>query len=108
MQQTPVLAASGARRGEILALEWSDIDLDQATISITKAISIVKGVRAVDQTKNSKARVVPIDAQTVAGLRTHLLRHSYRRYHYPTRNIFCLLPQSHAFHHSFQLYLFLS
>lgn len=69
-----VLAATGARRGEILALEWSDIDLDQATISITKAISIVKGVRTVDQTKNSKARVVPIDAQTVTGLRTHRLR----------------------------------
>ena len=69
-----VLAATGARRGEILALEWSDIDLDQATISITKAVSMVKGVRTVDQTKNSKARVVPIDAQTVAGLRAHRIR----------------------------------
>jgi hypothetical protein len=43
-------------------------------ISITKAISMVKGVRTVDQTKNSKARVIPIDAQTVAGLRTHRVR----------------------------------
>ena len=34
---------SGLRKGEILALQWPDIDFDHNTISVTKAVSRVKG-----------------------------------------------------------------
>ena len=34
---------SGLRKGEILALQWSDIDFDRNIISVTKAVSRVKG-----------------------------------------------------------------
>lgn len=34
-----VLLATGCRFGEVVALEWSDIDLENGTISITKNYS---------------------------------------------------------------------
>jgi len=66
-----VLAATGARRGEVLALTWKDIDLESATISISKAVAMVNGQCTVDQTKNANSRVVPIDPRTVSILRAH-------------------------------------
>lgn len=35
---------SGARRSEICALRWSDIDFDTRMMSITKSLKVVKGV----------------------------------------------------------------
>lgn len=35
---------SGARRSEICALRWSDIDLDTRMMSITKSLKVVEGV----------------------------------------------------------------
>lgn len=55
-------------------MTWGDIDFEEATISISKAIAMVKGVHTVDQTKNSNNRVVPIDARTVTGLQAHRAR----------------------------------
>ena len=34
-----VAAATGARRGEIRALRWSDIDLDRQTVRIERSVS---------------------------------------------------------------------
>ena len=34
---------SGLRKGEILALQWSDIDFQRNTVSVTKSVSRVKG-----------------------------------------------------------------
>ena len=34
---------SGLRKGEILALQWSDIDFDRNAVSVTKSVSRVKG-----------------------------------------------------------------
>lgn len=52
---------AGLRKGELLALEWSDIDFQADTISITKAVSVVAGqqITKVPKTKNSR-RVVSI------------------------------------------------
>lgn len=52
---------AGLRKGELLALEWSDIDFDSDTISVTKSVSVVKGqqITKAPKTKNSR-RVVSI------------------------------------------------
>lgn len=49
----------GLRKGELLALEWSDIDFEADTISITKAVSVVAGqqVTKCPKTKTSRRTV---------------------------------------------------
>ena len=69
-----VLAYTGMRRGEVLALRWRDIDLDAATINVRRSVGIVrvkgkKGVLREGPTKTCKPRVVDIDPATVAVLR---------------------------------------
>lgn len=71
-----VEASLGARRGEVCALRWTDLDLDAATISVARAISDggSDGGLVERQTKTGKKRVVAVDAATVAELRAHRAR----------------------------------
>lgn len=69
----------GLRKGELLALEWSDIDLDNNTVSVSKSVAIVGGQQIVKcpKTKNSK-RVISIPAsltQRIRALKTDRLRY---------------------------------
>lgn len=69
-----VLACTGMRRGELLALRWRDVDLDAATIAVRRSVGIVrvkgcKGILREGPTKTCKPRVVDIDPATVAVLR---------------------------------------
>ncbi|MGW0071585.1 tyrosine-type recombinase/integrase [Streptosporangium sandarakinum] len=71
-----VLAMTGARRGELLALRWRDVDLDAGTIRIRRSVGVVRnagqGVEVQEgDTKTAKPRVVDIDASTAALLRAH-------------------------------------
>jgi len=69
-----VLAAStGARRGELLALRWQDIDFDTLTIKITKAVEETKayGVRFKHPKNKGSRRDVGIDSILAAHLRVH-------------------------------------
>ena len=52
---------AGLRKGELLALEWSDIDFDNDTVTVSKAVSVVAGeqITKAPKTKNSR-RVVSI------------------------------------------------
>jgi integrase len=65
-----VLAMTGMRRGELLALRWRDLDLDAGTIRIRRSVGVVRiagegmSVREGD-TKTAKPRVVDLDAGTV-------------------------------------------
>lgn len=65
-------AATGARRGELCGLKWSDIDLEKATIRIARAI--VHGDDGAPQEKSTKTgnvRTVTIGQTTLAALRTY-------------------------------------
>ena len=50
---------AGLRKGELLALEWADIDFQNDTVSITKAVSVVSGqqITKAPKTKNSRRTV---------------------------------------------------
>ncbi len=65
------LFATGARRGEVLALLWDDIDLDKGTVSINKAAQWVKGQRLIGPTKTGANRSIPIDPPTIKTLKSH-------------------------------------
>ena len=64
-------ASSGARRGELLALRWSDIDLDRGRLSIERGIVRVGDDLIEQGTKTHQSRRISLDAGTVATLRTH-------------------------------------
>ena len=69
-----VLAATGARRGEVCGLRWSDIDLDTGTASIRRSVAAVPGGTIEKDTKTHAARRIALDAATLAVLRDHRAR----------------------------------
>lgn len=63
-------AATGARRSEILALKWSDLDMKRCKVTIRRTLDT--GDRdpcAVKLPKNGKTRIVGIDADVIKELR---------------------------------------
>jgi integrase len=94
-------AMTGMRRGEVLGLRWSDIDLDAATLSIRRSVSCTGYQVHTTPTKTrTSRRAVDLDQRTVAVLRDwrhHQLaelgtdrsrardRHGGRRVHPPRR-----------------------
>jgi integrase len=71
-----LLAYTGMRRGEALALRWRDMNLDAGAVSVRRSAGVirVKGEGAAIEegdTKSGKPRVVDLDAATVAVLRAH-------------------------------------
>ena len=66
-----VLAFTGIRKGELQALEWSDIDLTNNTITINKTLALNTDKKVVVQTPKSKSsiRIISIDEQTVSILK---------------------------------------
>lgn len=69
-------AATGARTGELLALRWSDIDLDDATVVLEGHIYRAKGQGLVWEagTKAGSGRPLPLPRFAVAMLRARLER----------------------------------
>ncbi|MEX0664712.1 MAG: site-specific integrase [Acidimicrobiia bacterium] len=64
-------AATGARRGELCGLRWSDVDFDAGTLVIERGVILVKGGVEVRPTKTHNRRVVTLDDGTLGVLRTH-------------------------------------
>jgi integrase len=64
-------AYTGARRGELLYLRWSAVDLDAAEVTFGGSAAVVRGHRVEGTTKGGRSRVVSIDSETVTILREH-------------------------------------
>ena len=71
-----LLAFTGARRGEILAVRWSDLDFDKATLSISKnRTRLGKTVIEQDSTKGGDGlRIVQLDFETLRLVKEHRKR----------------------------------
>lgn len=65
-----VAVATGARRGELVALRWSDVDLEAGTVHIHRAITRLDGRTIVKTTKTDQSAVLAIGPGTVAALDT--------------------------------------
>lgn len=66
-----ILATTGMRRGEVLALRWSDIDLDAAALFVRRTLEDVNGKVAFKEPKTDRSRrKVALAEVTVNALRT--------------------------------------
>ena len=71
-----LMASTGMRRSEALALRWGDVDLDGRRLAIRRGATVVKnkgeGQQVLVRTpKSGRPRTVDLDEQTVAMLRAH-------------------------------------
>jgi integrase len=67
-----LLAATGARRGEVCGLRWRDVDPERRTLNIRTAIATVVGQGLIEkEPKSHQQRVVTIDARTAELLAAH-------------------------------------
>lgn len=66
-----VAAATGARRGELLALAWSDIDLDAGVMVVSKSLEQTRAGLRLKGTKSGKAREFALPPSAVETLREH-------------------------------------
>ena len=64
-------ASTGARRSQLLALRWKDIDLDRKRISFTRALVEGFDGLVLAPTKTRRAYQVSLDADTAAMLADH-------------------------------------
>jgi integrase len=61
-------AVTGARRGELCALHWADLDLSRGVIRIAHSYSVAGGTKARKDTKTHQDRSLAIDEITVTVL----------------------------------------
>lgn len=65
-------AMTSARRGELLALRWSDIDFEDATVTFSRSVYDPKGKVGIEKdTKTHQARTISIDETCLAWLKWH-------------------------------------
>jgi integrase len=67
-------ALTGMRRGELCALRWSDVDLDSATIQVSRSVVVVPNGLAEKTTKTDRSRSVALDPVGTAVLSRHRVR----------------------------------
>ena len=69
-----VAAATGARRSELIALRWTDVDSASATVSIERGIVEGPDGLVEKRTKTHSARRVSLDVRTAAVVEEHRVR----------------------------------
>jgi integrase len=66
-----VALAVGLRRGEALALRWSDVDLDARTVTVRRTLSRISTGLVFTTPKSGKARTIPLPEPSLRVLREH-------------------------------------
>ncbi|MGI9646739.1 MAG: tyrosine-type recombinase/integrase, partial [Ilumatobacteraceae bacterium] len=61
-----ILTTTGARRGEVCGLRWSDLERGSRTLSIQRSVASVAGGTVVNETKTHAARRIALDDDTIA------------------------------------------
>jgi integrase len=66
-----VAMATGSRRGEVCSLQWTDVDWDRATLSVSRSLEETKQGLRVKSTKSGRPRRFTIPAKVLDVLRDH-------------------------------------
>ena len=75
-----LLAMTGMRRGEALGLRWEDLDMEQGSLSIRRALVPVDGVAQISEPKTRRGRrTIAIDPETLEALKAHAARQADER-----------------------------
>ncbi len=76
-----VAAFTGLRRGELLGLQWEDVDVERSRLTVRRQIVQLGHETRVGPVKTSSGqdRVVDLDAATVAAVLAHRLRQEQQR-----------------------------
>ncbi|MFD5436626.1 tyrosine-type recombinase/integrase [Kitasatospora sp. NPDC127067] len=69
----------GLRRGEVLGLRWSDIDLDGRKLTVRTQLQRVQKELYADSTKNRRTRAIPLPAMCIAPLRWRRFQQAKQR-----------------------------
>lgn len=70
----------GMRRGELLGLAWSAVDLESARLSVRQTLTVINGRLSFEQPKTrTSRRVVPLPAVVADALRAHRERQEKER-----------------------------
>jgi integrase len=65
---------TGLRKGELLGLKWTDLDLDGGTLSVCRQLEVMDQGLDFGPTKNKASRrSVPLNKGAVASLKAHRL-----------------------------------
>src|ERR671917_189240 len=71
---------TGLRKGELLGLKWTDLDLDGGTLSVRRSLKVTDHGLDFGPTKNKASRrSVPLNKSAVAALKAHRLRQNEER-----------------------------
>jgi integrase len=76
-----LIATTGLRRAEALALRWTDVDLDRARLTIRQTVTVANGVIVWqrDAKSDDSERTIALDTRTVAVLNDHRRRQLEQR-----------------------------
>lgn len=66
-----LLMTTGMRRGELCALRWSRVDLDEGIVDVRRGYLLRRGVGKEKDTKAHQMRRIALDTETIALLRAH-------------------------------------
>jgi len=66
-----LVMTTGIRRGEVSALRWSRVDLDEGVIEIRSSYTLRRGVGKEKDTKTHQMRRIALDTETIVLLREH-------------------------------------
>jgi integrase len=73
-----LVMTTGMRRGEVCALRWSDIDLDEGILKVRRSYVMRSGIRKIKGTKTHQMRRMAIDTETTVLLTQHKARSHQR------------------------------
>lgn len=66
-----IAAATGGRRGQLVGLRWSDVDLDAGTLTYRRAVVKRDGGYAVKELKSGNVVTMALDVDTVAAVEAY-------------------------------------
>ena len=69
-----LVMVTGARRGELCALRWTDIDVAEQDLLIERAYAVRQGTKVIKSTKTHQKRRLAVDTGTIETLAEHLER----------------------------------